>query len=179
MGSPGAHWSPAGALLAALEAGGATGLPRVDELPLDVRRQLASVLASRLAHLAHAAGASALPLADGRVDARGVVRPLPDHPGARLQAAAQDDPLASALLRYLHGGAGVSLSGLAATAGRAGAGLPVQAADAADAKRIPGHPFIDPGHGSAERVVGMRGLAWTAAAALVLLLALLGVVGLV
>lgn len=174
--APGAaEWSPAASLLAQLEAGDGQRLPRVDELPVGVRRQLAQVLASRMLAIREAVGMP--PGAAVRLQAgdQGRIAVAVDHPAAaRLQAGLEADVLAVALVRYLHAAEDAGAGPTPARDAASGRVLPYVRGDElgtdVDPSRIPGHPHGDAGRPSPV-VDGMRGIAWAvgvAIAALVL-----------
>ncbi|OHE86452.1 MAG: hypothetical protein A2579_09305 [Lysobacterales bacterium RIFOXYD1_FULL_69_11] len=165
-----AQWSPAASLLAQLEAGDSQRLPRVDELPADVRRQLAAVLASRLDVVRQAVGMPPGEPVRLHVAAQGGVEVAGDHYGiARFQAALESDALAVALIRYLHGtGDGMSVAApIRDTAG--GRVLPYVRGDelhpGVDPSRIPGHPHADAGR-LVHALDGMRGVVWVVGVAI-------------
>lgn len=168
-----AHWSPVGSLLAQLEAGDRQRLPRLDELPLDVRRQLAAVLASRLVAITQGLGLPAPAAAQVRADAQGRIEVHPLHPdAARLQAGVEADPLAAALVRYLHAPSDAVAGAASPPATDFGRLLPYVRGDelrpATDPARIPGHPNADAGR-PLHALDGMRGVVWAVGAAIAVL----------
>lgn len=169
-----ATWSPAASLLAQLEAGDNQRLPCVDELPLEVRRQLAAVLDSRLVAIRQAIGMPPGEEVRLRADTHGPIEATADHPApTRLQAAPDADALVVALVRYLHGPADVALGATQArdASGRVLAYVRADELQAdIDPSRIPGHPDADTGMHFNGRD-GMRAVAWAVAVAVVALMA--------
>ena len=164
------QWSPAASLLAQLEAGDSQRVPHIDELPADVRRQLAAVLASRLDVIRQAVGMPPGEPVRLHVAAQGGVEVTGDDPAAvRLQAALDLDALAVALVRYLHGSAeGTPAAGSSADIA-SGRVLPYVRGDelhpGVDPSRIPGHPHADAGR-LVHALDGMRGVVWAVGVAI-------------
>ena len=165
-----AQWSPAASLLAQLEAGDSQRVPRIDELPADVRRQLAAVLASRLDVIRQAVGMPPGEPVRLHVAAQGGVEVTGDDPAAvRLQAALDLDALAVALVRYLHGTAGGATVDGSSGDTASGRVLPYVRGDelhpGVDPSRIPGHPHADAGR-LVHALDGMRGVVWAVGVAI-------------
>ena len=167
------QWSPAASLLAQLEAGDSQRLPRIEELPADVRRQLAAVLASRLDVIRQAVGMPPGEPLQLRARAQGGIEATSDHPATvRLQAALDSDALAVALVRYLHGTAGGATVDGSSGDTASGRVLPYVRGDelhpGVDPSRIPGHPHADPGR-LVHALDGMRGVVWAVGVAIAVL----------